>query len=231
MGDSVSSETKKQIKIAPSIIAADFTRLGEQVREAEECGADMIHLDVMDGTFVPNITLGPLVVEAVRRVTTLPLDVHLMIVKPENHIDAFAEAGANHITIHYEATTNVHRALLQIREHGLKPGVAINPHTPAHLLIDLMPFLDIINVMTVNPGFGGQKFLPETTSKIARLRAMIEETKRKDIDLEVDGGINFETARSVAQAGANVLVVGTYLFNTHHTVEHGMESLMEVLKE
>lgn len=222
-------EHNKQIRIAPSILAADFTRLGEQVQEAEASGAALIHIDVMDGRFVPNISMGPLVVKAVRRVTRLPLDVHLMIVEPERHIDAFVEAGADRITIHYEATSNVHNTLMQIKDGGCKAGIAINPHTPVHLLIDLMSMLDIINVMTVNPGYGGQSFLPETMPKVARLRAMIGDTRRS-VDLEVDGGITNETAMTAAQAGANVLVVGSYIFNEQHSVEHGMESLFASLQ-
>lgn len=160
----------KTIKIAPSILAADFTRLGQQIEEVENAGADLIHIDVMDGRFVPNITMGPLIVEAVRRVTKLPLDVHLMIVEPERHIETFAQAGADRITVHIEASPHLHRTLSYIRESGCKAGVALNPHTPSTTLIDLMHMLDQIIVMTVNPGFGGQKFLPETMPKIARLR-------------------------------------------------------------
>ncbi len=218
----------KPIQIAPSILAADFTQLGAQVREAAAHGAAMFHIDVMDGRFVPNITMGPLVVAALRRVTDLPLDVHLMIVEPERHIESFIQAGADRITIHLEATPNVHRALLLIREAGLKAGIALNPHTPAHSLIDLMPLLDNINVMTVNPGFGGQSFLPETMPKIARLRTMIEETKRP-IDLQVDGGINDQTAMSVAQAGATLLVVGSYLFSQERSIEAAMQALLHAL--
>lgn len=217
-----------QLKIAPSILSADFARLGEQVHEA--ASADMIHIDVMDGRFVPNITMGPLVVEAVRRTTPLFLDVHLMIVEPERHIEAFAQAGADQISIHYEATPNVHRTLLHIRELGLKAGIAINPHTPATALVDLLPLVDIINVMTVNPGFGGQAFIAAMMPKVARLRAMINESTRS-IDLEVDGGINDQTATTALQSGANVLVVGSYLFKGETHVEARIKSLREALKD
>lgn len=218
------------VKIAPSLIAADFTRLREQVMAAEEFGADLLHIDVMDGRFVPNITLGPFIIEQIRGITKLPFDVHLMIFEPERHLDAFVKAGADRITIHYEATTNVHMALHNIKNQGKQAGIAINPHTPAHSLIDLMSMVDIINVMTVNPGFGGQTYLPAMTSKIARLRAMIGDVQRK-IDLEVDGGINFETAPTVTQAGANVLIAGSYLFNSHQSIEHGIEALRQVLAD
>lgn len=218
----------RTIYLAPSILAADFTRLGEQIKAAEDAGATWIHIDVMDGRFVPNITMGPMVVEAARRSTSLPLDVHLMIVEPERTIDAFAEAGADHITVHIEASPNLHRTIQAIHAAGCRAGVALNPHTPASLLEDIMHMIDIINVMTVNPGFGGQHFLPETMSKIARLRAMIGDRGRP-IDLEVDGGINAETAMSAAQAGANVLVAGSAVFNQQHSVSEGLDKLRHAL--
>jgi len=218
-----------QIKIAPSILAADFSCLGEQISEVEAHGADMIHIDVMDGRFVPNITMGPLVVEAVRRVTDLPLDVHLMIVEPEKHIDAFARAGANNITIHMEATPNVHRALMQIHSHRVTAGIAINPHTPATTLIDLMYMVDVINVMTVNPGFGGQSFITEMKSKIARIRAMIGDSTRY-IDLQVDGGIDASTAMDAAQAGANVLITGSAIFKHEKGIDAAMTELSSALE-
>ncbi len=216
------------VHIAPSILAADFTRLGEQVKVAESAGGDWIHVDVMDGRFVPNITMGPLVVEAVRRVTTLPLDVHLMIVEPERYVDAFAAAGANHITVHIEASPNLHRTIQTIHAAGCKAGVAINPHTPAEALTEMMSFVDIINVMTVNPGFGGQSFITQTMSKVATLRAMVGNIQR-DIFIEVDGGINAQTAPSAVQAGANVLVVGSALFSDDHSVQDGMDSIRNAI--
>ena len=203
--------TERPLKIAPSILAADFARLGEEVKAAERAGADWIHVDVMDGSFVPNITMGALVVRALRDVTTLPLDVHLMVIQPERHIGVFAEAGARSISVHYEATTNIHRALMQINDAGCCAGIAINPHTTADSLVHLLPRVDLVNVMTVNPGFGGQSYLPEMSAKIARLREMIDQSGR-GVDIEVDGGINGDTAREVIQAGANVLVMGTSLF-------------------
>lgn len=218
------------ILIAPSILAADFTRLGEQIRDAEAAGADLIHVDVMDGRFVPNITMGPLVIEAARRATRLPLDVHLMIVEPERHLDAVAKAGATAITVHLETCPHLHRTLRTIRDLGCRAGVAINPHTPASLLSEIMNLLDVINVLTVNPGFGGQEIILETMPKIAQLRAMIGDTHRH-IDLEVDGGINPETAMTAAQAGANVLIAGSSVFNQKHSVKEGIEALRRGLEK
>jgi ribulose-phosphate 3-epimerase len=215
-----------KIKIAPSILAADFTRLGEQIRDAQTAGADLIHIDVMDGRFVPNITMGPFVVEAARRSTTLPLDVHLMIVEPDNYLRAFADAGANIITVHWEACPNLHRTLQFIRTLGCRAGVAINPHIPASFLTEIMHMLDNINVMTVNPGFGGQTFLPETLPKIRQLRSMIGE---RDITLEVDGGVNTDTVVTVVEAGADVLIAGSAIFNDSHSVKESMDALRGAL--
>lgn len=211
-----------QIRLAPSILAADFTRLGEQIRSAEAAGADLFHIDVMDGRFVPNISMGPLVLEAVRRTTALPLDVHLMIIEPDHLLHAFAQAGATRINVHWETCPNLHRTVQHIRELGCTAGVAINPHTPASFLSEVLPMLDAVLVMTVNPGFGGQKFLPETLPKIRQLRQMAGNSA---LDIVVDGGINAETAESVIQAGASTLVVGTAVYSARHTVEAGMESL------
>jgi len=197
------------IHISPSILAADFTRLGEEIRAAEAGGGSIIHVDVMDGRFVPNITMGPLVVAAARRSTALPLDVHLMIVEPERHLAAFAEAGASRIFVHWEVCPNLHRTLQQIRELGCGVGVAINPHTPASSLSEVRHLLDAVLVMTVNPGFGGQAFLPETLPKIRELRAL---AGNQPLDIGVDGGIDVTTAPQVVQAGANVLVAGTAIF-------------------
>lgn len=212
------------IRIAASILAADFTRLGEQIQQAEAAGAGLIHIDVMDGQFVPNITMGPLVVEAARRVTNLPLDVHLMIIEPDHLLGAFAEAGADAITVHWEACPNLHRTLQAIKLLGCRAGVALNPHTPASFLSELMHMVNVINVMTVNPGFGGQVFLPETLPKIRQLRAMIAAAGRQ-IDLEVDGGINHETAGVVIEAGADVLIAGSAVFSPKHSVQTGIDRL------
>lgn len=217
------------IRIAPSILAADFARLGEQVREAEAAGAELLHVDVMDGQFVPNISLGPMIVEAVRRSTKLPLDVHLMIVHPDPMLEAFAKAGASSINVHWEACPHLHRTLQAIKALGCRAGVAINPHTPASFLQEVMSLLDVVIVMTVNPGFGGQSFLPEMLPKIRQLRAMITEAKR-DIDIEIDGGVNTQTAPLCVEAGANVLIAGTSVFNPAFTVAHGVEALRSSLK-
>lgn len=210
------------IRLAPSILAADFTRLGEQVRAAESSGADLFHIDVMDGRFVPNISMGPLVVEAVRRVTNLPLDVHLMIVEPDHLLPAFAKAGASRINVHWETCPNLHRTLQSIRELGCSAGVAINPHTPASFLSEILHLIDALLVMTVNPGFGGQEFLPETLPKIQQLRSM---TAERGIEIAVDGGINEQTAASVVDAGAEMLVVGSAVFSQKHSVQEGLEKL------
>ncbi len=205
--------------IAPSILSADFTRLGEHVQEAEAAGAGWIHIDVMDGRFVPNITMGPLIVEAVRRVTALPLDVHLMMVEPDHLIPAFASAGADHITVHLEACRDLFRTLNLIKAQGCKAGVALNPHSRAAELYEVMTIIDQVTVMTVSPGFGGQSLIEETLPKIARLRAMAGD-KHNPMPIVSDGGVNVTTAASVAQAGSNVLVVGSALFNDKPIVEN-----------
>ena len=217
------------VRIAPSILSADFARLGEQVQAAEAAGAGLIHVDVMDGRFVPNITMGPLVVQAVRRVTRLPIDVHLMIVEPERHIAAFAEAGADWISVHIEASPHLHRTLVHIHELGCRAGVAINPHTPASALAEVLHMIDLVNVMTVNPGFGGQSFLAETLPKIKELRVMVAGSGR-DIDIEVDGGINPKTVRAAVQAGARILVAGSSVFNTDFSVQAGIDALQAALE-
>jgi ribulose-phosphate 3-epimerase len=219
----------KMIRIAPSILAADFTRLGEQLKQVEDGGGDLIHIDVMDGSFVPNITMGPLIVQAARRATRLPLDVHLMIVEPARHLEAFAKAGADRITVHVESNPHLHSLLMTINKLGCKAGVAINPHTPAEAIAEVIHMLDVILVMTVNPGFGGQKFIPETLAKLARLRAMIEQTG-KEIDLSIDGGINTQTAPTVVKAGATILVAGSAVFNTTQSVAENIAILRHAIK-
>jgi ribulose-phosphate 3-epimerase len=197
--------------IAPSILSADFARLGEEVKAVEAAGADVIHVDVMDGHFVPNITIGPLVVRAVRRITTLPLDVHLMITDAENYAAAFAEAGADWITVHAEACVHLHRTIHQIRDLGRKAGAVLNPATPLAALEEILPDLDLVMLMSVNPGFGGQSFIRATVEKIRRLKAMIDGIG-KPIGIEVDGGISPETIAEVAGAGANIFVAGSAVF-------------------
>jgi ribulose-phosphate 3-epimerase len=200
------------IKIAPSILSANFSKLGEEVKEVEKGGADYIHVDVMDGHFVPNITMGPLIVEAVRPVTKLPLDVHLMIENPDAYIDTFAKAGADYITVHAEACTHLHRTIQHIRSLRVKAGVAVNPATPVEMIRHVLNDVDLVLVMTVNPGFGGQTFIDTVLPKIRQVRQLVSENGL-DVEIEVDGGINAETAKLCVDAGANVLVAGSAIFN------------------
>ncbi|WP_337869043.1 ribulose-phosphate 3-epimerase [Meiothermus sp.] len=213
-----------KLLVAPSILTADFARLGEQIREAEAAGVDWIHLDVMDGRFVPNLTFGPLVVEAIRKVTALPLDVHLMIVEPERYLADFARAGADWITVHHEATPHAHRAVQQIKELGKKAGLAINPGTPLEALLPLLPELDLALLMSVNPGFGGQKYIPASTERIRRLSGLRQHLNPACL-IQVDGGIKPENVAEVFRAGADVVVAGSALFNNRPVAEN-MEKLM-----
>jgi ribulose-phosphate 3-epimerase len=199
------------IRIAPSILSADFGRLAEEVRAVEAAGADWIHVDVMDGRFVPNITIGPLVVEAVRKVTRLPIDAHLMIVEPERYVDAFAKAGADLISVHAEVSPHLHRTIQAIRAAGARPAVALNPSTPLDGLEYVLGDVDMVLLMTVNPGFGGQGYIPAVTEKVRRLRRMADE-RGQELEIQVDGGIKPSTVGVVAQAGANVFVAGTAVF-------------------
>jgi ribulose-phosphate 3-epimerase len=214
------------IKIAPSILSADYLRLGEQVREAEAAGADYIHVDVMDGHFVPNITIGPVVVEAVRRETDLPLDVHLMIEEPERHVEAFAKAGASILTVHPEATQQLHRTIETIRRLGVRPGVALNPGTSVSLVEDVLADVDLVLVMSVDPGFGGQEFIEGVLPKVRRLRCLLDGAG-PSAELEIDGGITPETAPRCVEAGVRVLVAGTALFNEKASVAECIARLRE----
>ncbi len=214
--------------IVPSILAADFARLGQQVEEAEAAGADRIQVDVMDGRFVPNITVGPLIVEAVRRHTSLPIEAHLMIVEPERYLEDFADAGADLIIVHQEASTHLRRSIQQIRALGKRVGVAINPATPLVMLQEVLTDIDLALCMTVNPGFGGQTFIRETLPKITRLRAMIQQ-HGATCDLEVDGGIGPNTVYDAVRAGANVLVAGSAIYSAPGGVAAGIAALRAAL--
>ncbi|WP_064200619.1 ribulose-phosphate 3-epimerase [Brevibacillus brevis] len=201
------------VKIAPSILSADFARLGEEILDVERGGADWIHVDVMDGHFVPNITIGPLIVEAIRPVTKLPLDVHLMIEEPDRYIPQFAKSGADWITVHQEACRHLHRTLYLIKEEGVKAGVVLNPATPISTIEPVLADLDMVLLMTVNPGFGGQKFIHSVVPKVAQLRQMLNERGLGHVEIEIDGGVNAQTARLCEEAGATVLVAGSAVFN------------------
>ncbi len=204
--------TARRVIVAPSILSCDFGRLAEEVRAIEAAGADWVHVDVMDGRFVPNITLGPVIVEAVRRATTLPLDVHLMIVEPERYVEQFAKAGASVLTVHVEASPHLHRTLQQIRAAGARPAVVLNPSTPVSAVEEVLDEVDLVLVMSVNPGFGGQSFIPRAIEKVRRLRALADARGLTKLHIEVDGGINAQTAPQVIAAGADVLVAGSAVF-------------------
>jgi len=215
---------RTNVRIAPSILASDFTRLGEEARAVEAAGADLLHIDVMDGRFVPNLSVGLPVVAALKGATQLPLDVHLMIVEPERYVEAFAKAGADNLTVHLEACPHLHRVVEQIRELGKKVCVALNPHSPIDNLDVVLPDLDMVLVMSVNPGFGGQKFIEAVVPKIRALRAEIDR-RGLATDIEVDGGIDAETARTALEAGATVLVAGTSVFHARNGYRDAIAAL------
>ena len=204
----------KNIQISPSILSADFSQLGSEIKRLEEGGADMIHVDVMDGHFVPNLTIGPPVIKALRKHCSLIFDVHLMISPVHKYIDAYADAGADIITIHPEATDNLENSIKKIKEKNKKVGVSLNPESKIDLIIDLLDQIDLVLIMSVNPGFGGQKFMPEVLDKIKELKK-IREQKKLDFDIEIDGGINFDNCKSAIDAGANILVSGTTVFKSN----------------
>lgn len=216
------------LKLAPSILSANFAKLGEQVRQADEAGADLIHCDIMDGRFVPNITFGPLVLRALRSVTQRPLQAHLMIVEPERYIEAFAQAGADMITVHVETCPHLHRTLEQIREARARPSVTLNPATPLHTLEEVLDQVELILLMSVDPGFGGQKMIPNTVERVRRLRRMLDE-RNPTCDIEVDGGVNSQTLAEIIAAGANVLVMGSALFGSPEGISAAVKSQKQVL--
>jgi ribulose-phosphate 3-epimerase len=200
-------------RIAPSILSADFMRLGEEIRAAEAAGADLIHVDVMDGHFVPNITIGPMIVEGLRKITKLPLDVHFMIENPDKYLQDFASAGADYITVHAEATAHLHRTVQCIKESGVKAGVSLNPATQLCSLDYILTDLDMVLLMSVNPGFGGQKFIPSALDKIRKLRGMIND-RNLSVLIEIDGGVKLDNAPEIAAAGADILVMGSAFFGS-----------------
>lgn len=218
------------VEIAPSILSADFARLGEEVQACERAGVDRIHVDVMDGRFVPNITVGPLVVSAVRRVTSLPLDVHLMVVEPERYLEAFARAGASTLLVQVEAVPHLHRAVHRIRELGMRAGVVLNPATPLCFVEEILPEVDQVLLMTVNPGFGGQQFIAGMEDKVRRMAQWLRE-RGLQVDLEVDGGITAETAPRVVRAGANVLVAGSAIFGAEDGIAAAVARLRRAAAE
>jgi ribulose-phosphate 3-epimerase len=216
------------VEIVPSILSADFTQLGEQVRAVDEAGARRIQIDVMDGHFVPNITMGPMVVEAIRSVTSSVLEAHLMITNPQEYIKTFAKAGADVIIVHQEVCPHLHRVLKQIKDEGKQTGVAINPSTPVFMLQDMLPFIDLLLVMTINPGFGGQDFIPETLPKIAEARRMVQE-RGLSIDIEVDGGVHAGTIPQMVRAGANLLVAGSAVYSKTRPVSETIRTLKQAI--
>jgi ribulose-phosphate 3-epimerase len=224
MADRPGRRGRVKIEVVPSILSADAGRLEEQVREAESAGADRIQVDVMDGHFVPNLTFGPLVVEAVRRATKLPVEAHLMVERPEIFLEAFAKAGATLIEVQVEATTSLYRTVQTIKELGAQAGVAINPATPVEDLREILPYIDLVNVMAVEPGFGGQKFIPHSPEKIRRLRAL-----SSDVEIEVDGGIDAQTAPLVVEAGATVLVAGNSVYGFRAGVAAGIKAIRDAV--
>ena len=205
-------------KIAPSILSADFSRLGEEVRAVGKAGADVIHVDVMDGHFVPNITIGPLVVQGLKKLTSLPLDVHLMIEKPERYIEAFAQAGSDWITVHAEVCPQLKRIIKKIRQLNVRPGIVLKPATSLKILYPVLDNIDLVLIMSVNPGFGGQSFIPATLKKIERLRRIIDQNNYS-MEIEVDGGVKIENIRKFSSAGADIFVVGTGIFKTENYEE------------
>jgi ribulose-phosphate 3-epimerase len=217
-----------KVKIAPSILSADFSRLGEQVTEAIDAGAEYIHVDVMDGHFVPNLTIGPLVVDHISPITKqagVTLDVHLMIEHPEGIIPAFAEAGADNLTVHIETCPHMHRTIQQIKELGLSAGVTLNPSTALYTLDEILPLLDLVLIMSVNPGFGGQSYIPTSTDKIARLKQTLEQRKLTHIEIEVDGGVKPDNVSEIVAAGATVLVAGSAIFNPYRSIKENIQAL------
>ena len=222
--------SESPIKIAPSILSGDFARLGDQVREATAAGANYIHLDVMDGRYVPNLTFGSVVIENLNKYTNLPLDAHLMVVDPDRHINNFIKAGVHHITVHVEAANHLHSVINKIKEAGLKAGVALNPSTPISAIEEVLPFIDIALILTVNPGFSGQTLIPSALNKATKLKNIIQD-KGYAVEIEVDGGVNPKTADLVARSGADTVVAGSAIFNNKVSISQAMDNLRSKLQK
>lgn len=214
--------------LAPSILSADFSKLGEEIETAEEAGADIIHLDIMDGRYVPNITFGIPVIEKIRKITTLPFDAHLMIVEPEKYVEDFIKAGVNMISFHMDATIHSHRLVDKIKSLGAKAGVVLNPATPVNTLEEIIHYVDYVLIMSVNPGFGGQRFIPQTLKKVSKLQKLMKETNREDVLIEIDGGINVDNINTVSKEGVNIFVAGSAVFRGN--IKENIKKLKEEMK-
>ncbi len=219
----------KTKKISPSLLSADFSNIQKDIIMLEEGGAQLLHIDVMDGHFVPNITFGPFIVKAIKRAAHTPLDVHLMIENPGDYVDKFIDAGADYLTIHMESTPHVHRVLQKIKSRGVKAGISLNPHTPISMLENILPDIDLILIMSVNPGFGGQSFIPNTIDKLKRLNLFLKNHNAEHIEIEVDGGVKLENIKMISDAGCDIVVSGSGIFNTD-TPKETLQKMIEVLK-